>query len=225
MHLRPRNPRRDRLVNEPLAAYSYFQIGKLCLWPRLQSPGSAHLPRASRLGLWGWVGPCPNLFEVASLVLVYNVNPAVAGSMPWSFGVLSACFLYFESRDPTLCVCLLYLSPSLFPHSRVSPSPGAIQSFAGFADYFTAMAQEGWFPLLCVGLRPQWEDHHLQDLQDSYGQEWVSSACRSLPTSSSLVPCTFVGTVQLEECLVPTPSMVTVERSLSLSILGSAFCF
>ncbi|XP_010071537.1 PREDICTED: LOW QUALITY PROTEIN: potassium-transporting ATPase alpha chain 1-like, partial [Pterocles gutturalis] len=27
MHLKPRNPRRDRLVNEPLAAYSYFQIG------------------------------------------------------------------------------------------------------------------------------------------------------------------------------------------------------
>ncbi|KAK1330298.1 hypothetical protein QTO34_010486 [Cnephaeus nilssonii] len=76
MHLRPRNPKRDRLVNEPLAAYSYFQIG-------------------------------------------------------------------------------------------------AIQSFAGFTDYFTAMAQEGWFPLLCVGLRPQWENHHLQDLQDSYGQEWT----------------------------------------------------
>lgn len=51
---------------------------------------------------------------------------------------------------------------------------GAIQSFAGFTDYFTAMAQEGWFPLLCVGLRPYWENHHLQDLQDSYGQEWVS---------------------------------------------------
>lgn len=70
---------------------------------------------------------------------------------------------------------------------------GAIQSFAGFTDYFTAMAQEGWFPLLCVGLRPQWEDHHLQDLQDSYGQEWVRPCpspshipvpwCPVLPTS------------------------------------------
>uniref|UniRef100_A0A7N5ZW06 Sodium/potassium-transporting ATPase subunit alpha n=1 Tax=Anabas testudineus TaxID=64144 RepID=A0A7N5ZW06_ANATE len=78
MHLKPRNPRRDRLVNEALAVYSYFQIG-------------------------------------------------------------------------------------------------AIQSFAGFTDYFTAMAQEGWFPLLCVGLRSQWEDVHLQDLQDSYGQEWTFS--------------------------------------------------
>uniref|UniRef100_A0A4W5L8B2 Sodium/potassium-transporting ATPase subunit alpha n=1 Tax=Hucho hucho TaxID=62062 RepID=A0A4W5L8B2_9TELE len=75
MHLKPRNPRKDRLVNESLAAYSYFQIG-------------------------------------------------------------------------------------------------AIQSFAGFTDYFTAMAQEGWYPLLCVGLRSHWEDVHLQDLQDSYGQEW-----------------------------------------------------
>uniref|UniRef100_A0A669BWI1 Sodium/potassium-transporting ATPase subunit alpha n=1 Tax=Oreochromis niloticus TaxID=8128 RepID=A0A669BWI1_ORENI len=78
MHLKPRNPRRDRLVNEALAVYSYFQIG-------------------------------------------------------------------------------------------------AIQSFAGFTDYFTAMAQEGWFPLLCVGLRGQWEDVKLQDLQDSYGQEWTYS--------------------------------------------------
>lgn len=58
---------------------------------------------------------------------------------------------------------------------------GAIQSFAGFTDYFTAMAQEGWFPLLCVGLRSQWEDVHLQDLQDSYGQEWVSTSLRSHP--------------------------------------------
>lgn len=59
------------------------------------------------------------------------------------------------------------------------PVLGAIQSFAGFTDYFTAMAQEGWYPLLCVGLRSQWEDVHLQDLQDSYGQEWVSKKCSS----------------------------------------------
>ena len=38
MHLRPRNPKRDRLVNEPLAAYSYFQIGEgPCGWGALCS--------------------------------------------------------------------------------------------------------------------------------------------------------------------------------------------
>ena len=74
-----------------------------------------------------------------------------------------------DLREPLVRRQGLSISVSLSSH------PGAIQSFAGFTDYFTAMAQEGWFPLLCVGLRPQWEDHHLQDLQDSYGQEWVTS--------------------------------------------------
>ncbi|ETE66743.1 Potassium-transporting ATPase alpha chain 1 [Ophiophagus hannah] len=94
MHLKPRNPRRDRLVNEALAVYSYFQIGR-----------------------------CSG------------------------------------SRNPTQPV-LLCLA-------------GAIQSCAGFVDYFTAMAQEGWFPLKCVGLRAAWENDHFQDVQDSYGQEWT----------------------------------------------------
>lgn len=50
MHLRPRNPKRDRLVNEPLAAYSYFQIGKPCE-PRLgSSPAVVLLGGALGLG-------------------------------------------------------------------------------------------------------------------------------------------------------------------------------
>lgn len=88
----------------------------------------------------------------------------------------------------SLCVChclCSYRSHVTVPVSLTMyvslPLPGAIQSFAGFTDYFTAMAQEGWFPLLCVGLRPQWENHHLQDLQDSYGQEWVSPMTPSFP--------------------------------------------
>lgn len=95
--------------------------------PRLCPPA-----RGSRLGLWGWVGPCPNLFEVASLVLVYNVNPAVSGSVPWSFGVLSVpvctlflcvCFLYFESRDPALCVLVFCVCLHLCSHTLVSHLP------------------------------------------------------------------------------------------------------
>lgn len=74
----------------------------------------------------------------------------------------------------------VYVSISVSP-CHLASLPGAIQSFAGFTDYFTAMAQEGWFPLLCVGLRPYWENHHLQDLQDSYGQEWVSPCPTPFP--------------------------------------------
>ncbi|XP_071772883.1 potassium-transporting ATPase alpha chain 1 [Centroberyx gerrardi] len=118
MHLKPRNPRRDRLVNEALAAYSYFQIG-------------------------------------------------------------------------------------------------AIQSFAGFTDYFTAMAQEGWFPLLCVGLRSQWEDVRLQDLQDSYGQEWTFSQ-----RLYQEYTCYTVFFVSIEICQI---SDVLIRKTRRLSLFQQGF--
>lgn len=106
---------------------------------------------------------CPCLFVCVPDPLCVSVSVFLSFHIPVSLRVpISLC----------LHLCLP-ASPCL--------SPGAIQSFAGFADYFTAMAQEGWFPLLCVGLRPQWENHHLQDLQDSYGQEWVSPVTPSFP--------------------------------------------
>ncbi|CAJ0957790.1 unnamed protein product [Ranitomeya imitator] len=110
MHLKPRNPRRDRLVNESLAVYSYFQIGG----SRVRD--AEDIPLQSR------------------------------GRPPW------------------------YISPDL-----PLLLPGVIQSFAGFVDYFTTMAQEGWYPAYCIGLRAHWENQHLQDLEDSYGQEWTFS--------------------------------------------------
>ncbi|KAB5532850.1 hypothetical protein PHYPO_G00124900 [Pangasianodon hypophthalmus] len=118
MHLKPRNPRRDRLVNEALAVYSYFQIG-------------------------------------------------------------------------------------------------AIQSFAGFTDYFTAMAQEGWFPLLCVGLRSQWEDVRLQDLQDSYGQEWTFSQ-----RLYQEYTCYTVFFVSIEVCQIAD---VLIRKTRRLSVFQQGF--
>lgn len=42
---------------------------------------------------------------------------------------------------------------------------------------------------MCVGLRSQWEDVHLQDLQDSYGQEWVSRVNRRVTLFQPKVLC------------------------------------
>uniref|UniRef100_A0A673ZA00 Sodium/potassium-transporting ATPase subunit alpha n=1 Tax=Salmo trutta TaxID=8032 RepID=A0A673ZA00_SALTR len=118
MHLKPRNPRKDRLVNESLAAYSYFQIG-------------------------------------------------------------------------------------------------AIQSFAGFTDYFTAMAQEGWYPLLCVGLRSHWENVHLQDLQDSYGQEWTYAQ-----RLYQQYTCYTVFFISIEICQIAD---VLIRKTRRLSIFQQGF--
>ncbi|XP_053308670.1 potassium-transporting ATPase alpha chain 2-like [Spea bombifrons] len=49
----------------------------------------------------------------------------------------------------------------------------AIESFAGFMNYFTVMAQQGFLPGTLLGLRAPWEDKNIQELEDSYGQEWT----------------------------------------------------
>ncbi|KAM4702992.1 potassium-transporting ATPase alpha chain 1 [Rhinophrynus dorsalis] len=118
MHLKPRNPRRDRLVNEALAVYSYFQIG-------------------------------------------------------------------------------------------------VIQSFAGFTDYFTVMAQEGWYPAYCLGLRAQWENQHLQDLEDSYGQEWTFSQ-----RLYQQYTCYTVFFISIEVCQI---SDVLIRKTRRLSAFQQGF--
>jgi sodium/potassium-transporting ATPase subunit alpha len=50
---------------------------------------------------------------------------------------------------------------------------GVIQASAGFFTYLVLMAENGFLPSRLLGLRKSWESKHINDLQDSYGQEWV----------------------------------------------------
>nr|CAD7423200.1 unnamed protein product [Timema monikensis] len=50
---------------------------------------------------------------------------------------------------------------------------GIIQSVAGFFTYFVIMAEHGFMPMRLVGLRKYWDSESINDLIDSYGQEWT----------------------------------------------------
>ena len=50
---------------------------------------------------------------------------------------------------------------------------GVIQAFAGFCTYFVIMAENGFMPWRLVGLRQLWNAASVNDLEDSYGQEWT----------------------------------------------------
>ncbi|CAF0994969.1 unnamed protein product, partial [Didymodactylos carnosus] len=50
---------------------------------------------------------------------------------------------------------------------------GPIQASAGFFTYLVIMAENGFLPSRLLGLRKSWEAKHINDLQDSYGQEWT----------------------------------------------------
>ncbi|KAG8567645.1 hypothetical protein GDO81_013727 [Engystomops pustulosus] len=49
----------------------------------------------------------------------------------------------------------------------------AMETYAGFVNYFTVLAQQGFLPATTIGLRVFWEDKNINDLEDSYGQEWT----------------------------------------------------
>ncbi|XP_049736914.1 sodium/potassium-transporting ATPase subunit alpha-2 isoform X2 [Elephas maximus indicus] len=50
---------------------------------------------------------------------------------------------------------------------------GMIQALAGFFTYFVILAENGFKPLDLLGIRLKWEDQYLNDLEDSYGQQWT----------------------------------------------------
>jgi sodium/potassium-transporting ATPase subunit alpha len=52
---------------------------------------------------------------------------------------------------------------------------GMIQASAGFFTYFVIMSENGFWPKYLFGLRQEWDCKGINDLTDSYGQDWVSN--------------------------------------------------
>ncbi|KAM9604690.1 potassium-transporting ATPase alpha chain 2 [Trichechus inunguis] len=50
---------------------------------------------------------------------------------------------------------------------------GLMQSLGAFVVYFTVYTQAGFRPSTLIGLRLEWEKDDVNDLEDSYGQEWT----------------------------------------------------
>ena len=50
---------------------------------------------------------------------------------------------------------------------------GMIQASAGFFTYFVILAENGFLPIDLFGLRRAWDSQAVNDLEDSYGQEWT----------------------------------------------------
>uniref|UniRef100_A0A672SI34 Sodium/potassium-transporting ATPase subunit alpha n=1 Tax=Sinocyclocheilus grahami TaxID=75366 RepID=A0A672SI34_SINGR len=50
---------------------------------------------------------------------------------------------------------------------------GMIQALAGFFTYFVILAENGFLPSSLLGIRVFWDDKYVNDLEDSYGQQWT----------------------------------------------------
>lgn len=50
---------------------------------------------------------------------------------------------------------------------------GMMQALAGFFTYMVIMTENGFHGNRLLGIRKEWDCRWLNDLEDSYGQEWV----------------------------------------------------
>ena len=83
--------------------------------------------------------------------------------------------------------------------------PGMIQASAGFFVYFVILSENGFWPSRLFGLRKAWDSKGVNDLEDSYGQEWVSGISRT-----DLVISTYVSTCVLTTVTLSTRFLSTI---------------
>ncbi|XP_037944797.1 sodium/potassium-transporting ATPase subunit alpha-like [Teleopsis dalmanni] len=57
---------------------------------------------------------------------------------------------------------------------------GMMQAAAGFFTYFVIMADNGFLPERLLGLRHEWDSKTINDVTDSYGQEWTYNQRKEL---------------------------------------------
>uniref|UniRef100_A0A3Q3JGK5 Sodium/potassium-transporting ATPase subunit alpha n=1 Tax=Monopterus albus TaxID=43700 RepID=A0A3Q3JGK5_MONAL len=50
---------------------------------------------------------------------------------------------------------------------------GMMQAIGGFFTYLVILAENGFLPMDLLGLRVFWDNNHINDLEDSYGQQWT----------------------------------------------------
>ncbi|KAM7054779.1 sodium/potassium-transporting ATPase subunit alpha-1 isoform 1-T1 [Molossus nigricans] len=50
---------------------------------------------------------------------------------------------------------------------------GMIQALGGFFTYFVILAENGFLPINLLGIRVDWDDRWINDVEDSYGQQWT----------------------------------------------------
>lgn len=59
--------------------------------------------------------------------------------------------------------------------SRSYGQIGMIEAMGAFFTYFVVMGENGFWWDRLIGLRSEWDSQAINSLEDSYGQEWVST--------------------------------------------------
>merc|ERR1711990_198886 len=106
-----------------------------------------------------------------------NLKKSIAYTLTSNIPEISPFLLFICADIPlplgTITILCIDLGTDMVPAISLAYGKiGMIQASAGFFVYFVIMAENGFMPSRLVGLRRYWDSKAINDLADSYGQEW-----------------------------------------------------
>ncbi len=103
---------------------------------------------------------------------------------------------------------------------------GVCQASAGFFLYFVIMAEHGWLPEDLINLRKKWENRDINDLKDSYGQEWSYEQRKKLEYTCHTAFFMSIVQVQWTDLIISKTRKVSIfEQGMRNRFLNFALCF
>merc|ERR1719249_625737 len=103
---------------------------------------------------------------------------------------------------------------------------GMIQASAGFFVYFVIMAENGFLPGYLFGIRKSWDSQAINDLEDSYGQEWTYRDRKVLEYTCHTAFFVSIVIVQWADLIICKTRMNSVfQQGMKNYFLNFGLCF
>merc|ERR1712066_988245 len=114
-----------------------------------------------------------------------NLKKSIAYTLTSNIPEISPFLVFILADVPlplgTVTILCIDLGTDMVPAiSMAYGQIGMIQASAGFFVYFVILAENGFWPGILFGLRKRWDSIAVNDLEDSYGQEWTYSDRKKL---------------------------------------------
>jgi len=103
---------------------------------------------------------------------------------------------------------------------------GMIQASAGFFVYFVILCENGFWPSHLLGLRRAWDSQAVNDLQDSYGQEWTYADRKILEYTCHTAFFVSIVVVQWADLIIcKTRKLSVFQQGMKNHFMNFGICF
>jgi len=102
---------------------------------------------------------------------------------------------------------------------------GMIQAVAGFFTYFVIMVENGFFPSKLINLRSEWDSKAINDLEDSYGQNWTYYDRKRLEQTCQTAFFVTIVVVQVADLLICKTRKLSIFQQSQNWVLNFAIVF